>query len=510
MYLRTSGNPFFATEVLASAESGLPPTVRDAVLARAARLSPAAQEVLHAAAVVGSRIETWLLVRMGLGEASHIDECLSLGMLVGQDATLAFRHELVRLAILETMSPARRVDLHLRALDALRSVPSGRQEPARLAHHAEGAGDCSAILEHAPVAARQAAVATAHREAATLYRLALGCADDLPPAERAELLEAYSSECNVIDERSDAIRARRTAVSLWREAVQPLKQAESLARLVPMLIGIGQHGEAERCSREAVALLAPLPRGPEFALASRTQALVALARRDADAAIRWGERAIELATHCGDHEVAGMTHSAVGSAWLILEYDRGREYLERFLADTRERGEARHAANALAHLGKRSAETYHLEHAAHDLAQGLTFTDGRDLDMYQLFMRAWQALTLLHQGRWCESATVARAVLLRCGMSAVNRLPALVAFGRLYARAGLAEAHDALRDAREIAEPIGTSETFGLVSAACAEAAWLAAGSDAGRGAGRLRGCDTRAPSLGSGRACLLALEGGR
>ncbi|MBV9174713.1 MAG: hypothetical protein JOZ81_32015 [Chloroflexi bacterium] len=201
---------------------------------------------------------------------------------------------------------------------------------------------------------------------------------------------------------------------------------------------------------------------------------MALAHRDADAAIRWGERAIELATHCGDHEVAGMTHSAVGSAWLILEYDRGREYLERFLADTRERGEARHAANALAHLGKRSAETYHLEHAAHDLAEGLTFTDGRDLDMYQLFMRAWQALTLLHQGRWCESATVARAVLLRCGMSAVNRLPALVAFGRLYARAGLAEAHDALRDAREIAEPIGTSETFGLVSAACAEAAWLA------------------------------------
>jgi predicted ATPase len=56
----TNGNPFFVTEVLAG-ESGIPETVRDAVLARAARLSASAREVLEAAAVIGSKIEPWLL-----------------------------------------------------------------------------------------------------------------------------------------------------------------------------------------------------------------------------------------------------------------------------------------------------------------------------------------------------------------------------------------------------------------------------------------------------------------
>jgi len=52
----TNGNPFFVTEVLA-VESGIPETVRDAVLARAARLSLSARAVLEAAAVIGSRVE---------------------------------------------------------------------------------------------------------------------------------------------------------------------------------------------------------------------------------------------------------------------------------------------------------------------------------------------------------------------------------------------------------------------------------------------------------------------
>jgi predicted ATPase len=37
LFERTGGNPFFITEVLASGATGVPPTVRDAVLARAAR-----------------------------------------------------------------------------------------------------------------------------------------------------------------------------------------------------------------------------------------------------------------------------------------------------------------------------------------------------------------------------------------------------------------------------------------------------------------------------------------
>ena len=57
----TGGNPFYVTEVLASAGEEMPGSVRDAVLARARRLSPAAREVLEIVGVVPGRAETWLV-----------------------------------------------------------------------------------------------------------------------------------------------------------------------------------------------------------------------------------------------------------------------------------------------------------------------------------------------------------------------------------------------------------------------------------------------------------------
>jgi DNA-binding CsgD family transcriptional regulator len=65
-------------------------------------------------------------------------------------------------------------------------------------------------------------------------------------------------------------------------------------------------------------------------------------------------------------------------------------------------------------------------------------------------------------------------MLLRAGTSVVNRLPALIAFGRLNARADISEALGALDEALTLSAPIGTAETLGMVRAARAEAAWLA------------------------------------
>ncbi len=57
LYRLTGGNPFFLTEVLATEGETVPATVGDAVLARAARLSPEARAVLDVAAVIGSTID---------------------------------------------------------------------------------------------------------------------------------------------------------------------------------------------------------------------------------------------------------------------------------------------------------------------------------------------------------------------------------------------------------------------------------------------------------------------
>lgn len=54
----TGGNPFYVTELLGAGLAEVPQSVRDAVLARVARLSQGAQEVIKAAALIGLAVET--------------------------------------------------------------------------------------------------------------------------------------------------------------------------------------------------------------------------------------------------------------------------------------------------------------------------------------------------------------------------------------------------------------------------------------------------------------------
>jgi predicted ATPase len=234
LHHQTGGNPFFVTETIASGASGIPSSVRDAVLARAARLSASGRAVLEAAAVIGLRIEPRLLAEVVGAESLAVDECMARGMLIAQGEALAFRHELARQTILESISPQQKLVLHRSVLERLKASPAAGHDLARLAHHAEAAGDQEAVRAYAPAAARQAAAVSAHREAAAQYKLALRFAGGLPPDDYALLLEAYAQECNITDQRPEGIAARREALELWRTIGNPLKQGENLALLMTM------------------------------------------------------------------------------------------------------------------------------------------------------------------------------------------------------------------------------------------------------------------------------------
>src|SRR5947209_13995086 len=75
----TGGNPFLVTEVIECGGQAVPPSARDAVLARVARLSPDARKTLEVAAVIGDRVEVALLRKAAnansdLHSADSIDE----------------------------------------------------------------------------------------------------------------------------------------------------------------------------------------------------------------------------------------------------------------------------------------------------------------------------------------------------------------------------------------------------------------------------------------------------
>ena len=207
LYRKTAGNPFFVVEVLAGQADEIPDTVRDAIFARAARLSPPAKRLLEAVAVVPQQAELWLLEALAGDATDALEECLASGMLTSEQAGVAFRHELARLAVEESIALSRRVDLHRKALAALSDPPGGAPDLARLAHHAEAAGDSAAVLRFAPVAAARAATLGAHREAAAQLARAVRFGDR-PTAGRAGRSARAPLE-GVLPDRSVRRRNRR-------------------------------------------------------------------------------------------------------------------------------------------------------------------------------------------------------------------------------------------------------------------------------------------------------------
>ena len=314
----TGGNPFFLTEVLAAEGETVPATVGDAVLARAARLSPEARAVLDVAAVIGSTIDADLLLTVAGPVLDEADECIARGLLRGTGDGLAFRHELAREAILAAIAPLRRRLLHARVLAALREAPEAERDLARLAHHAEAAGDRAAVLEFAIAAAEQAAALHAHREAAAQYARALRFGDALPAAERARLLEGRSVACYLSDQGEEAIAARLEALDIWRTLGDRLKEGESL-RWLSHLYWL--EGEAAEAATAALEVLEPLPPGPELAMAYSNLAQLRMLDHDLEGTLQWGNRAIALAEELGETETLVHALANVGSARLLR---RGR------------------------------------------------------------------------------------------------------------------------------------------------------------------------------------------
>ena len=166
----TGGNPFFVSEVLRAEGEELPASARDAVLARAARLSPGGREVLDAAALVGERVEPALLHVVTGAASAALDEPVANGLLVADGTVLRFRHEIARRAIEQEVGPHAGAETHRRILAELER--SGADD-ARLAHHAEGAQDRDAVVRYARLAGDRSAALASRREAATQYRRAL-------------------------------------------------------------------------------------------------------------------------------------------------------------------------------------------------------------------------------------------------------------------------------------------------------------------------------------------------
>jgi DNA-binding CsgD family transcriptional regulator/tetratricopeptide (TPR) repeat protein len=474
LHERTGGNPFFVTEALASQGAPVPETVRDAVLARAARLDEPARALLDAVAVVPPRAELWLLEALAGDELGALERCLASGMLNVDGQAIGFRHEIARAAIESALPLDRAVALHRAALAALEEPPAGQPDPARLAHHAEMAGDVDAVLVHAPVAGRWAARFGAHSQAAAQFARALRFADGLPPEERAELLDRRSYECYLTDSVEEAIEARRRALDEYRAAGNLLREGDAHRWLSRLAWFAGDNETAEREADEAIALLEALPEGRELAMAYSNMSQLRMLSADGAAAAEWGMRALRLAERLGETEILAHALNNVGTAELVQGETEGRAKIKRSLDLSLAGGWEEHVARAYTNLGSTPVQLRTYTEAELNLDAGIAYCRDRDLDSWLQYMTGWKARAALDMGRWDEAMDHAVAVLRAPGVAAPSKMTALVVVGHLRSRRGDPDVWEPLDEALELAEFTGEIQRLAPVAAARAEALWLA------------------------------------
>jgi hypothetical protein len=266
----SGGNPFFLTELLAAEDGELPETVRDAVLARASRLSEPARADLDVLAAVARPVARPHLTELRI-VSGYVDEGVSRGLLRWEQGRVGFRHELGRTAVLGAIPPVRAVEIHDRVLAALRSRAEGK-DAAELAYHAEAAGDEAAVLEYAPAAALEAERLSAHREAAAQWARTLRFAQELPTAQRADLYRAHSREAHFSADVEGAIASARAELELRRALGDPLQIGRALYWLSLHVWFTEDFEEALPLAREAVSVLAAQPPSAQLATAYVTLA----------------------------------------------------------------------------------------------------------------------------------------------------------------------------------------------------------------------------------------------
>ncbi len=415
----TQGNPFFVTELLAGDAQTLPASVRDAVLARVALLPAEARDVLELASVAPGQIDVEVLEAVVDDAHAAIELCTAAGLLRLDAGALHFRHELARRAVEAALPAGRAAALHAAVFDA----SSVRGAPVvRLVHHAVGAGLSGAVLALAPQAAREAAQARAHRQAAALYALAIERATALPAREQSALHVAHAGECLLQNRIDEATASRRQALALHRQLGDRLAEALDLRELARIEWYRGAPQAGRPYAQAAIDLLERLDAPRELAMAYATMAQLHLLGETSVPAAEWGRKALMLLEGLGDAEGLAYALNTVGTAQLRYEdAPQAWAQLERSRDIALANGFEMHAARA--YLNWASLCVVHRRQADLEAAcaQGIAHCEAHDMDMYLCRLRIRHCFALLESGRWEAAEAEITAVRQSAALTRLER-----------------------------------------------------------------------------------------
>ena len=479
----TGGNPFYVTEVLAAGptalyQNALPRSVSEAVWGRLGRLSEAARDAAQAVAVCGPRVDLALVQKVCPAASAGLAECLEAGVLVTAGDAIGFRHELARRATLDEIPGDQCQVLHTRAVAALAEPPIDPNTLAALAFHADQAGDREAVIRYGPAAAERAALLGAHSEAAELYALALCHAGSTPAEQKVEWLEAHALASYFCGLGEAAVSSWRKAIPLRHALGDTLAESEDLRWLSHELFGIGRINEAAETAMASLQLVQDAGPSPQLAWS-----LVNLAEQAVfgfgPAAADYAAEAIRVGTQLKDDAVVIRARGYAALA-RVQSSDTGWDELEGAWRDamlTDRRGE--HAGLLGDFVCWVATLHFDLDRADRYNADAIEYSRDRNLFMFEAFNLGVDAMVCLHRGDWVHAEARAEDLLTRPGLLVVHQIMLRLTLALIRARRGEQPAISLLDGIS------ATSDSVQLrlfpVSAARAEAAWLAGDDDTAR-----------------------------
>ncbi|WP_419819394.1 helix-turn-helix transcriptional regulator [Glaciibacter flavus] len=223
LFARSDGIPFFVEELFdleACADGGaLPDTLRDLLLSRYERLSDETQRVLRIIAIGGVRVEHDLITSVVALSAEQLDdavrEAVSAGVLAIDGDAYAFRHALVREAVLFEVLPGERPRYHSGYARAYESRAGERRVAAEISFHWLSAHDDARAFPATIAAMREARQTYAYATAAQMGERALELwprVDDsreLAGMDRFELVGRTASYLRNAGEEERALQVAR-------------------------------------------------------------------------------------------------------------------------------------------------------------------------------------------------------------------------------------------------------------------------------------------------------------
>jgi DNA-binding CsgD family transcriptional regulator/tetratricopeptide (TPR) repeat protein len=414
---------------------------------------------------------------LGPDVETAIDSCIGRGMVLRDHlGTLKFRHELARKATFERLSSIRQKSLHAGIEAALSRAAKTDANIAlsRRVHHAAGAENSARVLQLAPQAAIQAARLGAHEEAATHLATALKYVGNASKEVAAKLYEDWAYEAGLALRIDDSIiAARHSAIVHWRELGRVDKVGLNLRWLSRLHWYRGESQLAADYVEQAIAKLEVIAPGPELAMCYSARSQMHMLNDRTDDAIKWGQRAMELAEHLGEVETRVHALNNVGSALMFSGREGGPPLMEESLKLALKHGFHEHAARVYTNYAEFAVLSKDFNLAERIISDGIVFDTAHDLDTWTHYLIGRQAQLRMEQGRLHEAETIARGVMGFDRLTLVMKLPALIVLARVSVRLGRPDStellHRSLNDALATGEPQNiVPARFGII-----EAAWL-------------------------------------